>query len=115
MRTTDQLRTGQNATADDCARLWRTLTHEYISDLEIKFVFLEQGGDPFGLRLELVSVGLDPRDGTECVNVWSSKSFFNPLHLISWGGLFDLLISGYRQIDDYFRYGEVSAPARRLA
>jgi hypothetical protein len=109
----EALRTGQNATADDCARLWRTLTTEYIQDLRVEFTFLLNGDAPFGIQLDLVSEGLSHETGEACLNVWSTKKFWNPLHLISWGGLFDLLIVGYRQIDDYFRYGKSCAPVQR--
>jgi hypothetical protein len=113
MRTSAQLRTGVGANADDCARLWKTLTTEFVSTLRLETTFLVNNEAPFGIMLELVSPGLDPEDGEDCVNIWAMQSFWNPLHLISWGGLFDLLINGYRRIDDYFRYGEQYAPARR--
>lgn len=113
MRTTDTIRTGQNATSDDCARLWATLTTEYIPDLKIEMNFEFKGEPPFGITLELVSPGLDPDTGEVCVDIWSTRSFWNPLHLITWGGLFDLLIQGYRRIDEYSRIGTPVAPPRR--
>jgi hypothetical protein len=115
MRTSESIRTGQNATSDDCARLWRTLTTDYIPDLRIETTFLFGEEAPFGIMIELVSPGLDPEDGEPCINIWSMRSFWNPLHLISWGGLFDLLIVGYRAIDEYFRIGDTVAPPRRRA
>ena len=113
MRTSATVRTGQNATADDCARLWKTLTTEYIPGVEIRFKFVDVDDPPFGIMLELVSRGLPTADGSTWEDVWATKTFWNPIHLISWGGLFDLLITGYRQIDDFFTHGEQYSPLRR--
>jgi len=113
MRTTDSLRTGQNATANDCGRLWNTLTTEYISKLEIQLVMFEDPLMGTGIRLELVDDGPAGPDGHFHQNVWSTVTIFNQLHLISSSRLFDLLISGYRKIDDFFTHGERFAPERR--
>lgn len=114
MRTGMTVSNGQGATVDDCARLWSTLTNEYIPGLRVELtIILTDDGAP-GVRLELVDGPHRSTDGTETVNVYSTRVFFNPLHLISSGSLFDLLISGYRQIDDFFRYGESYAPVRRV-
>jgi len=43
--------------------------------------------------------------------VWSRKQFFSPLYLISHTQLFDLLIVGYRVIDEYFRTGKDRRPS----
>jgi hypothetical protein len=112
MRTSESIRSGANATSADCARLWRTLTGEYISDLQVELVPQVVDGDQLVIRLQLVSAGLDPKDGSPCKNIWAARSFASQLNLISSGSLFDLLIVGYRQIDDYFRYGEPYAPPR---
>lgn len=113
MPTSETVRTGQNATADDCARLWLTLTKEYIPGLRIELRMLSPEGGISGVQLELVDDCVAPPDGTRTVHVWSKRQFFNQLNLISSGALFDLLISGYRTIDDYFTYGESYAPATR--
>jgi len=115
MRTSETLQTGRNATADDCARLWLTLTGEYIPGLRIELRMLSPVGNISGIQLELVDDCAMHPDGSRLVHVWSSRQFFNHLNLISSGSLFDLLISGYRAIDDYFTYGESYAPATREA
>jgi len=115
MRTSETVRTGQNATADDCARLWSTLTKEYIPGLRIELVVLSPADSAVGMKIELVDDCAMHPDGSRLVHVWSSRTFFNQLNLISSGSLFDLLISGYRAIDDYFTYGESYAPATREA
>jgi len=113
MRTTETIRSGANATSADVARLWRTLTTEYIQDLRVELALQVADDDQLVIRLQLVSAGLDPKDGSLCKNIWASRQFASQLHLISSGSLFDLLIVGYRQIDDYFHYGEPCAPLRR--
>lgn len=113
MRTTETIRTGANATSADVGRLWRTLTHDYIPDLRLELVPQVADDDQVVIKLELVSAGLDPKTGQACVNIWARRQFVSQLHLISSGSLFDLLIVGYRQIDDFFQYGASCAPARR--
>jgi hypothetical protein len=113
MRTIDTVRTGQNATAADCGRLWQTLTTEYIRDLKINLVPLPDPDNLTGVKIEIISDGIDSLDGEVIDDVWASATFFNQLHLISAGSLFDLLITAYRRIDDYFTHGERFAPARR--
>jgi len=113
MNTAESVRTGQNATLADCQRLWSTLTNEYIPGLRVQLtIILTDDGSP-ALQLELVDGPLISVDGSRRENVWAKRVFFNKLHLISIGPLFDLLISGYRAIDDFFTYGESYAPARR--
>ncbi len=115
MNVQESVRTGQNATADDCGRLWSTLTKEYIPGLRVELRVLSFADAATGIKLELVDDCLAHPSGKRLVHVWASRTFFNPLNLISSGSLFDLLITGYRQIDDYFRYGESYAPATREA
>lgn len=113
MRTGMTVSNGQNATVEDCARLWSTLTGEYIPGLRVQLmIILTDDGSP-AVQLELVDGPHRDIHGEEHLNIWATRVFFNPLHLISSGSLFDLLISGYRVIDDFFRYGEGYAPARR--
>jgi len=102
-----------NATTDDCGRLWSTLTEEYIPRLEILLRF-EQDRE-FGTiaRLELVDDGPVGPDGVIHQNVWAVDVIYNQLHLISSSRLFDLLIRGHKQIDDFFTHGERFAPVRR--
>lgn len=113
MRTSETIQTGQNATAADCARLWLTLKKEYIPGLRIELTILSPADSQVGLQLELIDDCARHPDGAALVHVWSKRVFFNQLNLISSGSLFDLLISGYRAIDDYFTYGESYAPATR--
>lgn len=103
-----------SANADDCARLWRTLTNEYLPDLRIQ---LEPRTDQEGrssLWIFVVNDSLHTVDGKAMEHVWAMREYHNPLYLISVGQLFDLLISAYRRIDDFFTNGEPSAPARRV-
>jgi hypothetical protein len=105
------MRTG--ATAGDCGRLWLTLTKEYIPDLRMLIVPVSELGEPTGIQIEVVSSGIRQKDGTPTEYVWASASFFNQLHLISSGSLFELLISAHRKIDDFFTHGDAFAPVRR--
>jgi hypothetical protein len=104
---------GVGATVGDCARLWLTLTKEYIPALRIEMTLVNiEDGAP-GLRVELVDGPHSDTHNNRHLNIWSTRVFFNPLHLISSSSLFELLIAGYRQIDDFFTHGESFAPVRR--
>jgi len=103
----------RNATADDCARLWSTLTLEFIPQLRIQLRPLQGPDGNVYLEVAVVDDSLESLDGSPLENVWASKEFVNPLHLISMGQLFDLLIMAYRQIDGFFENGTPSAPTRR--
>lgn len=113
MRTGLTVSNGVGATVDDCARLWSTLTKEYIPALRIEIALVEiKDGSP-GLRVDLVDGPHYDTHENGHVNIWCTRMFFNPLHLISASSLFELLIAGYRQIDDFFTHGEQYAPVRR--
>jgi len=115
MQSSGAGRTHPNATADDCARLWLTLTGEYIPGLRIELKIVTLADAATGIRMDLVDDCLGVADGKKMVHVWATRLFFNQLNLISSGALFDLLISGFRKIDDFFRYGESYAPDVREA
>lgn len=104
---------GASATVGDCGRLWSTLINEYIPGLRVELQIIPHDPTSCSVRLEVVDDSVMALDGSLLVNVWASKEFHNPLHLISSIALFDLLISAYRQIDRYFELGEAAAPARR--
>jgi len=101
------------ATTDDCGRLWRTLTHEFIPGLCIRVVIIEDDQVGTAIRMECYDHGPKGADGHFYDNIWASATYFNELHLISSSRLFDLLIVAYRRIEDFFAYGESNAPERR--
>lgn len=101
------------ATAADCARLWSTLTTEYIPALRLEIRMVTTPNDQSYLSVEVVDDSLVTIDGAECVNIWASREFRNGLYLISVGQLFDLLIEAHRLIDGFFRLGTPSAPTLR--
>ena len=103
----------KSATADDCARLWSTLTTDYIPRLRLEIRMVTNSSGDTYLSVEVVDDSLVTVDGHECVNVWASKQFANGLYLISVGQLFDLLIQAYRQIDGFFSVGTPHAPTLR--
>jgi len=98
----------------DCFRLFRTLQREYIPGLRVEVSWYQMGKDLHGLKVELIDDAAMTVDGAAAVNVWSTKTFGNQLHLISEAQLYDLLIVGYRVIEKYFEHGEAFAPARRV-
>jgi hypothetical protein len=102
-----------NATLGDCARLWHTLTTEYIPGLRIEWRILENANGVAILSVEVVDDSLESLDGRPLVNVWSKMHFQSGLYLISYRQLFDLLITAYHHIDAFFKNGTPSAPARR--
>jgi len=102
---------GASATLDDCARLWNTLTTDYIPALKVElFVRQRPNGEAY-IAVELVDYStLQSATGIQR-SVWSTKEFFSPLYLISHTQLFDLLIKGYRVIDTYFATGKDNRPS----
>ena len=99
--------------AGDIGRIWLTIQQEFMKEFTVQIRPFPMGNDQSGLVIELVNDGPVAPDGAVWVNVWSSKTFNNPLHLISTGQLFDLLITGYRCMERYFERGEAFAPTRR--
>lgn len=105
MSISHQLAHATNATLDDCVRLWSTLTQDYIPGLRIEMI---PGKNPQGagvIVVELVDYAKLGDAGEIDRSVWARKQFFSPLYLISHTQLFDLLIVGYRVIDEYFSTG----------
>jgi len=101
---------GPLATLDDCARLWTTLTTDFIPGIRIEMIpHQDPSGRPY-VAVELVDysdVHTLP-DGPR--SVWARREFGSPLYLISHTQLFDLLISGYRVMDEYFTTGKDNRP-----
>jgi hypothetical protein len=100
-----------SATLDDCARLLATLRNDYIPGLRIEVNFQLREDNGGCLVLQLVDVSDDPRGSPFGRSVWAERFFFNQLHLISCGSLFDLLITGFRVIDEYFATGVDNRPS----
>jgi len=113
MSTSNGARVPVGATADDCARLWSTLTTEYISNLRIEVRILQDRSAVTYISIEVVDDSLETLNGSPLVNIWASREFVNPLYLISRDQLFGLLIDAHRVIEEYFRIGTPSAPTRR--
>lgn len=101
------------ATAADCGRLWQTLTKEFIPALRLEMRIVHVAENEDYLSIEVVDDSLETLDGCELVNIWASREFRNGLYLISAGQLFELLISAFRKLDEFFENGTPSAPARR--
>lgn len=111
MSTTKPVLQGGSATLDDCARLWSTLTTDYIPGLRIEMdLHRRPNGEPY-VEVQLVDYSTVLNDSTTGRSVWATKEFFSPLYLISHTQLFDLLIKGYRVIDEYFSTGRDTRPS----
>lgn len=102
---------GASATLDDCARLWSTLTTDYIPNLKIEMTVHHRPTGESYVQVELVDYATMGDSGDWHRSVWSIKEFFSPLYLISHTQLFDLLIKGYRVIDEYFTTGKDNRPS----
>lgn len=101
---------GALATLADCDRLWNTLTTEYIPGLTVELHFKrDQQGSPYVL-MELADYSSLPETSMIMRSVWSRREFHSPLYLISHTQLFDLLIVGFRVIDEYFTTGRDNRP-----
>jgi hypothetical protein len=111
MSTLRNLPPATNGTLDDCARLWTTLTTEYIPGLRVEMTLCQDAsGKPY-IAVDLCDYSTLTLITFEGRSLWARKLFFNPLHLISYGQLFDLLITGYRVIDEYFATGKDNRPS----
>ena len=104
----------EGPTAGDCFRLMTSIQRGWIPDARIELSWYEFGIKLYGMKIELISDSAVVIDGCNYVNIWSTKTFGNQLHLISSNQLYDLLIVGYRQIEKYFEEGEAFAPSRRV-
>lgn len=99
------------ATLADINRLWDTLTTEYIPGLRIELTpTRSKEGFDFVL-VELVDYSEAALLPGKWRSVWSKREFRSPLYLISHSQLFDLLISGYKVIDEYFSTGKDNRPS----
>jgi hypothetical protein len=101
-----------SATLDDCARLLSTLRNDYISGLKVEINFELSERNDGCMVLQLVDYSGVPAPTDNGRSVWAELRFYNQLHLISCGSLFDLLIVGYRVIDRFFETGEDNRPRR---
>jgi len=92
----------------------RSIQRGWITDARVELSWYEFGNQLHGMKAELISDSAVVIDGNNYLNIWSSKTFGNQLHLISSSQLYDLLIVGYRAIERYFEQGEAFAPERRV-
>ena len=111
MKNGNQVLKGGTATLADCARLWATLTGDYIPGLKIELSVTHGDRDEPRVLLELVDYSSEHYPENMQRSVWSRREFFSPLYLISHTQLFDLLIVGYRVIDTYFATGKDNRPS----
>lgn len=112
MSTIPNLAHATNASLDDCVRLWDTLIIEYIPGLKVELI---PETSAIGQRLvvvELVDYAALAEGEPKHRSVWARKEFYSPLYLISHTQLFDLLIVGYRVIDEFFSTGKDKRPTR---
>jgi hypothetical protein len=87
------------------------LTNDYIPGLRIEIsIGADEASQPFVLA-ELVDYAGGYDNWQDGRSVWATKKFFSPLYLISHTQLFDLLIKGYRVIDEYFVTGKDNRPS----
>ena len=106
-----QVLKGGTATLADCARLWSTLTTDYIPGLRVEITpHHRPDGEPY-VVVELVDYSTLKEGLPAERSVWSRREFFSPLYLISHTQLFDLLIVGYRVIEAYFGSGVDNRPS----
>lgn len=110
MSISNRLQPPTNATLDDCVRLWTTLTSDYIPDLRIEMIPGSMPEQLNHIRIELVDYATLAEGQPPHRSLWSRKVYVSPLYLISYNQLFDLLITGYRVIDEFFRTGKDNRP-----
>lgn len=100
-----------SATLDDCVRLWDTLTIDYIPGLKVEVIPVRDRNNKSCILVELVDYSHGQTISSMQRSVWAVRQFASPLYLISHAQLFDLLISGYRVIDEYFSTGKDNRPS----
>lgn len=93
----------KGASVADINRLWRTL-----DDLAPGPIRLDiQPGNPEAtepcLLVQLVERSLDPSGANEIDHVWAQKEFRERGYLITYGQLFDLLITAYGRMTGALR------------
>jgi len=99
-----------SATVNDVVRLWRTLVVDYVPGLKLELEILCDDDKAPGIRVlvcdysTITNLPMGPR------SVWAVREYHNPLYLISISQLFDLLISAYRVMDEYFVTGKDNRP-----
>lgn len=97
----DQLRKG--AGVADVNRLWKTLDELAPGPLQLVI----QPGNPEAtepvLLLQLVEQSFAPDNVTPIDHVWAQKEFRDRGYLITYGQLFDLLITGYGRMTGALR------------
>lgn len=98
---------------DDCGRLLLHLQDDYIRNLRLEVGFYDLGRSGRGIKLELIDDSATGVDGSDLINVWATKTFGQRIGYISMAEIYDLLMTGYRQIDRFFSLGEDFAPVRR--
>jgi len=101
---------GATATLADISRLWITLTTEYIPGLVVELTPAKSKEGFDFVLVELVDYAPISEHEPRARSVWSRREFRSPLYLISHTQLFDLLIDGYKVIDEYFRSGTDHRP-----
>jgi len=111
MRGSKALPREVSATLDDCARLWDTLTIDYIPGLKIEIIPVRDRNIQPCILVELVDYSHGQTVSSMQRSVWAVRQFASPLYLISHAQLFDLLISGFRVIEEYFSTGKDNRPS----
>ena len=110
MSTSKVLGPTRSASIDDCVRLWSTLTNDFVPGLKLELEFLESKEGHTGIRVLVCDYAYVGGDVTKEKSIWAMREFYNPLHLISISQLFDLLISAYRVMEEYFSTGKENRP-----
>lgn len=97
----DSRRVYSGPTLEDCQKLWDTLVTEMITDLSLRLEFQSAKEPRFLARLVLWSPGFDPETGGPRPHLWATKELQAGYEAITYRQLYDLLITGYRQIEGH--------------
>jgi hypothetical protein len=88
-----------------------TLTTDFIPGLRVEMTPHHAPEGLAYITVEVVDYSTLGQRGPIDRSVWARKRFASPLYLISHTQLFDLLITSYRVMEEYFATGKDNRPS----
>ena len=86
-------------TLEDCNKCWWTITHELVTDAQLRLEPQPMKEPKHRARLVVWSPGLDPETGGPREHVWATKELQDSFEAITYRQLYDLLIVAYRKME----------------
>lgn len=93
---------------EDCNKCWWTITHELVTDAQVRIEFQPMREPQHLARVVVWSPGLDPETGGPREHVWATKELQAGFQAITYRQLYDLLIVAYRRMEAHLS-GQIPA------